>query len=88
MISMKQSACNKFPFQDDTNLQTFTDDAYIYDPDFDKNSYINCKANSPILGRRRQLHLRKTLIPPPLYILINERKLIFTSTVSKERRCY
>jgi hypothetical protein len=52
IISMEQPACHKSQKKDDTNLQAFTDGRQVIDYEFDKNSYINCKANFPIFHKR------------------------------------
>jgi HJR/Mrr/RecB family endonuclease len=45
---MKQSTCHKFPFQDDTNLQAFTECVLIYDTGSDKNADVNQEKKIPI----------------------------------------
>jgi hypothetical protein len=49
---MKQSACHKSPFQDDTNLQALTVVSKMPDSGFVKNPDINCKNNFTIRGCR------------------------------------
>jgi len=52
IISMNQSACHKSQKKDDTNLQALADFRKSIDYEFNKNSYINCKANLPIFRNR------------------------------------
>jgi hypothetical protein len=49
---MKQSACHKSQKKDDTNLQALTIGRQMIDDEFDKKSYINCKANFPIFHKK------------------------------------
>jgi hypothetical protein len=75
IISMKQSACHKFTFQDDTNLQAFKEGVLICDTGSDKNADIKCKKFFIIYCHRP--HFPNTLIQPPLYISIIERQPCF-----------
>ena len=51
IISMKQSACHNFPFQDHINLQALTVIALMNDYRIDKNAEIKCKKNFTICGQ-------------------------------------
>ena len=54
IISMKQSICHKFPFQDDTNLQALTVIASMNDSRTDKYADTNCKKNFTICGHKSE----------------------------------